>query len=142
MSPEMIQKQGHSRAVDFYGMGALLYEMIFGFPPFYCNNTNKMFQDIMQKSINFPPQVRISAELKSLLCSPLNSDDLLCKDPYARLGCNNGILDIVNHPWCRKIRLTDVINNKIKLPIMPDPFQIYFEQFDAQQLQMIKGTLN
>lgn len=35
MSPEMIKKEGHDRAVDFYGLGALLYEMIYGFPPFY-----------------------------------------------------------------------------------------------------------
>ena len=35
MSPEMILKGGHDRSVDFYGMGALLYEMIFGYPPFY-----------------------------------------------------------------------------------------------------------
>jgi len=37
-------------------------------------------------------------------------DDLLCKNPGIRLGSKNGILDIVNHPWCRKIKLTDVIN--------------------------------
>ena len=35
MSPEMILKEGHNFSVDFYGLGALLYEMIFGFPPFY-----------------------------------------------------------------------------------------------------------
>jgi serum/glucocorticoid-regulated kinase 2 len=35
MSPEMIEKNGHDYSVDFYGLGALLYEMIFGFPPFY-----------------------------------------------------------------------------------------------------------
>lgn len=35
MSPEMIQKEGHNFSVDFYGLGALLYEMVFGIPPFY-----------------------------------------------------------------------------------------------------------
>ena len=35
MSPEMIKKEGHDFSVDFYGLGAILYEMIFGYPPFY-----------------------------------------------------------------------------------------------------------
>ena len=35
MSPEMILKEGHNFGVDLYGLGALLYEMVFGFPPFY-----------------------------------------------------------------------------------------------------------
>lgn len=70
MSPEMILKQGHTRSVDFYGIGALLYEMIYGFPPFYCQNTNKMFTDILQKKIQFPQQVKVSSELKALLGTP------------------------------------------------------------------------
>jgi len=35
MAPEMIKKRGHDQKVDYYGMGALLYEMIYGYPPFY-----------------------------------------------------------------------------------------------------------
>lgn len=54
MSPEMIQKEGHDYSVDFYGLGALLHEMIFGFPPYYHQNTNKMFYDILHKGLNFP----------------------------------------------------------------------------------------
>ena len=34
MSPEMIQKEGHNFSVDFYGLGALLYEMVLEFPLF------------------------------------------------------------------------------------------------------------
>jgi len=35
MSPEMILRKGHNNLVDVYGLGALLYEMIYGIPPYY-----------------------------------------------------------------------------------------------------------
>lgn len=35
MPPEMILKEGHSLPVDFYCLGALLYELVTGLPPFY-----------------------------------------------------------------------------------------------------------
>ena len=35
MPPEIISKAGHSYEADFYSLGALLYEMLTGLPPFY-----------------------------------------------------------------------------------------------------------
>jgi len=40
MSPEMILQVGHTYPVDFYCMGALLYELLIGLPPFYSRDTN------------------------------------------------------------------------------------------------------
>jgi serine/threonine protein kinase len=40
MPPEMIMRKGHSLAVDFYCLGAVLYEFVTGLPPFYNNDTN------------------------------------------------------------------------------------------------------
>jgi Protein kinase domain len=34
-APEVLLRQGHGRAVDWWSLGALLFEMISGFPPFY-----------------------------------------------------------------------------------------------------------
>ena len=72
MAPEMIKKRGHDLKVDYYGMGALLYEMVYGYPPFYTQDTNKMFKDILQKKVIYPDDIAISPDLKMLLSEFIN----------------------------------------------------------------------
>ena len=38
LAPEMLKKQGHGKAVDWYLLGVVIYEMLCGVPPFYANN--------------------------------------------------------------------------------------------------------
>ncbi len=35
MAPEMLTSSQHNHTVDYYGLGALFYEMLTGCPPFY-----------------------------------------------------------------------------------------------------------
>ena len=37
-APEMLVKSGHGKAIDWYLVGALLYEMIVGMPPYFTRN--------------------------------------------------------------------------------------------------------
>ncbi len=47
MSPEMLTNKKHDRNVDFYSLGALLYEMLTGLPPFYSSDRDLMYSHIV-----------------------------------------------------------------------------------------------
>ena len=38
LAPEMLKRAGHGKAIDWYLLGVLLYEMLVGIPPYYSNN--------------------------------------------------------------------------------------------------------
>jgi serum/glucocorticoid-regulated kinase 2 len=40
MAPEMLLKRGHNQTVDYYCLGALMYELLTGLPPYYSNDTD------------------------------------------------------------------------------------------------------
>jgi serum/glucocorticoid-regulated kinase 2 len=54
MAPEIINGEGHNRAVDWWSFGVLLYEMLVGVPPFYHQNQNTMYQFILTRGVIFP----------------------------------------------------------------------------------------
>jgi serine/threonine protein kinase len=78
LAPEILNRQGHGRAVDWWSLGALLYEMITGLPPFYCQDRDLLFDYIRNRTLEYPPIV--SKPAKRLLVG------LLTKDPVRRLG--------------------------------------------------------
>jgi serine/threonine protein kinase len=49
MSPEMLSEESHTRMIDFYALGALLFEMLTGLPPFYTNNRDELYNNIVNK---------------------------------------------------------------------------------------------
>jgi len=46
LAPEMLRRKGHTKAVDWYLLGVVLYEMLVGFPPFYSRDKNRLFDNI------------------------------------------------------------------------------------------------
>ena len=89
--PEMLNSGTHSRTLDFYQIGALLYELLTGLPPNYSSNKKQMFANIARKEAPYPGY--LSTNAKSLL------KGLLHKDPTKRLGFENDFDDIKSHPF-------------------------------------------
>ena len=48
LAPEIIQSKGHSKGVDYWALGILIFEMIAGFPPFYDENPFPDTQPLLQ----------------------------------------------------------------------------------------------
>jgi serine/threonine protein kinase len=80
LAPEIIQGIGHDKAVDWWSLGALIFEMLCGRPPHYQKNRKQMLADIVEKPIIMKDY--FSVEAKSLL------SELLERDPNKRLGSN------------------------------------------------------
>ena len=65
LSPEMVTRRGAGKSSDIYGIGAVLYEMISGTPPFYANDLGTMYKNIAKSKLLMHDF--FSDELQSLL---------------------------------------------------------------------------
>jgi serum/glucocorticoid-regulated kinase 2 len=65
LAPELLYGQGYTKAVDWWTLGVLLYEMLTGLPPFYSENTNEMYRRILEDELVFPDDMSVRA--RSLL---------------------------------------------------------------------------
>jgi serine/threonine protein kinase len=57
LAPETIRGIGHDRAVDWWALGILLYEMLVGYPPFFADNPFALYQKILKGIVKFPTNV-------------------------------------------------------------------------------------
>lgn len=54
LAPEMLKKNGHGKAVDWYLLGVLLYEMLVGQPPYYAPTKEELFYNIEKGRLKLP----------------------------------------------------------------------------------------
>lgn len=99
LAPEMIRKKGHGKAVDWYLIGVVLYELLTGLPPHYDDDKETLFKNIKHNKLTFPSsdKIPLSSACKDLLAK------LLEKDPNKRLGKHKGIQDIKSHAFFKNV---------------------------------------
>ena len=112
LAPEVLERKGHGFAVDWWALGALLYEMITGLPPWYSRDRQKMFASIRGAPLQFPSY--IVGELKALISA------LLVRDPRNRLGGHGSDVDeIKDHPIFRNVNWGALLRRETKPPWKP-----------------------
>nr|AML76827.1 putative LOV domain-containing protein [Sinningia tuberosa] len=93
IAPEIITGSGHSSAIDWWTLGILLYEMLYGRTPFRGKNRQKTFANILHKDLTFPSSIPVSLAARQLIHALLN------RDPASRLGSTSGANEIKEHPF-------------------------------------------
>ncbi|KEG09738.1 rac serine-threonine kinase [Trypanosoma grayi] len=124
MAPELVQKSGHTTAVDWWSLGVFLYEMVHGLPPFYSQNVAEMYDMILHKPLVFPPH--FSPELKALL------QRLLEKDPAKRMTSG---AEFRAHPFFSGLDFDMLLRREIKPEFVPDVKRSELRYFDKRFLQ-------
>merc|ERR1712000_293945 len=53
LAPEVLKGEGYTKAVDWWSYGSLVYEMLAGLPPFYSQDVQEMYKNIMTQPLMF-----------------------------------------------------------------------------------------
>ncbi|CAO2205314.1 unnamed protein product [Urochloa humidicola] len=93
IAPEVLLKKGYGMECDWWSLGAIMYEMLVGYPPFYADDPITTCRKIVhwRNHLKFPEDARLSNEARDLICR------LLC-DVDHRIG-SSGADQIKAHPW-------------------------------------------
>lgn len=86
MAPEVINRQGHSFAADWWSFGVLMYEMLTGTLPFQGSNRKDTMTLILKAKLGMP--ANLSSEAQSLLRA------LFKRNPTNRLGAARGGVEV------------------------------------------------
>ena len=86
LAPEVVQGKGYGLAADWWGVGVLLHEMLFGYPPFYGQNPFDVYEKILKGNANmvFPSTPMTSKSA----CDAMRK--FLTRDRRNRAGCGRG----------------------------------------------------
>ncbi|PIA30844.1 hypothetical protein AQUCO_05400146v1 [Aquilegia coerulea] len=129
VAPEIITGKGHDFGVDWWSLGVVLYEMLYGKTPFRGINRKETFYRILSKS---PELVGEQTDLRDLI------KRLLEKDPEKRIS----VEEIKGHDYFKGV-IWDSIIQISRAPYIP-PMKWDYEN-DLEEIQgidvqlMVKG---
>ncbi|KAH1066822.1 hypothetical protein J1N35_031809 [Gossypium stocksii] len=133
IAPEIITGAGHTSAVDWWALGILVYEMLYGYTPFRGRTRQKTFANVLRKDLKFPRSTQVSLQAKQLMYR------LLDRDPKSRLGWREGANEIKRHPFFKGVNWALV--RCMNPPQLDVPGALKEDQLSHLQLQDLQTNI-
>lgn len=142
LAPETIKGERQDETSDWWSVGCIMFEFLYGIPPFHAPEAELVFENILARRIGWPPdeeEFGVSPEAKDLM------NKLLCMDPQQRLGSNkddkyaSGGEEIRNHPWFAGMNWDTLLQDEAQfVPQIENPEDT--EYFDPRGAAMQQFT--
>ncbi|VVA16097.1 PREDICTED: serine/threonine-kinase [Prunus dulcis] len=136
IAPEVLLKKGYGMECDWWSLGAIMYEMLVGYPPFYSDEPMSTCRKIVnwRTHLKFPEEAKLSPEAKDLISK------LLCNVDQ-RLG-TKGADEIKAHSWFKGIEWDKLYQMKAAfIPEVNDELDTQnFEKFEEGDNQIESST--
>lgn len=125
MAPEIVAKRGYTYTIDWWSLGVVAFELIFGRRPFRGRTNTDLTYSIVKDPLKFPDD--IDAKLSRAGAQALRS--FLERDPTKRLTCKlgEGYDEFQQHPWFQSIDWSTLESKEQTAPFIPDPKKAHFD---------------
>uniref|UniRef100_A0A672N4M7 non-specific serine/threonine protein kinase n=1 Tax=Sinocyclocheilus grahami TaxID=75366 RepID=A0A672N4M7_SINGR len=112
MSPEVVNRRGHTQSADWWSLGVLMFEMLTGTLPFQGKDRNETMNMILKAKLGMPQF--LSLEAQSLLRM------LFKRNPSNRLGAGpDGVEEIKRHTFFSTIDWNKLYRRELQPPFKP-----------------------
>ncbi|KAI9343943.1 kinase-like domain-containing protein [Obelidium mucronatum] len=120
MAPEILSQKGYLNLIDWWSLGVMTFEMLFGYTPYENANEREIKRAIVNDPLKFPETSAVlenaSIDARNIIAS------LLVKDPSQRLGSSEtgGDSQIRSNKWFEGWDWKKVMKQEITVPFIPD----------------------
>uniref|UniRef100_A0A8C8GHE7 protein kinase C n=1 Tax=Oncorhynchus tshawytscha TaxID=74940 RepID=A0A8C8GHE7_ONCTS len=112
LAPEVLTETSYTRAVDWWGLGVLIFEMLVGESPFPGDDEEEVFDSIVNDEVRYPRF--LSTEAISVMRR------LLRRSPERRLGAGErDAEEVKKHLFFRNMDWNGLLAKKVKPPFVP-----------------------
>lgn len=149
MAPEVMCRQNHSFAVDYFALGVIGYEFMLGRRPYVGRSRKEIRDQILAKQVQIkrseiPDGWSLEAAdfINRVFCARHILSQLIQRKPANRIGFS-GPAELRQHSWFKNFPWSKLLNKELKSPFIPNvkhDFSTYHQQkddnFDAKQISL------